>query len=217
MSPEVRARVFEPFFTTKEVGRGSGLGLSQVYGFVQQSEGHVRISSEADQGTRFEILLPASTEPVAAPEPKPTRDGAPGGSERILVAEDDPAVLRLTVDFLESLGYQVVSAATANEALAILREDRGIDLLFSDVIMPGGLSGIDLARSAQVERPDLKILLTSGFVGDTELLGATAYAILDKPYEAAVLAGRLREMLDARPAPARKRQSGSGKRSRQVA
>jgi PAS domain S-box-containing protein len=218
MSPEVRARVFEPFFTTKEVGRGSGLGLSQVYGFVQQSEGHVRISSQADVGTRFEILLPVSTEPIEAPASKPIGEDMAGGSERILVAEDDPAVLRLTVDLLEGLGYQVVSATTADEALAILRQDPEIALLFSDVVMPGGTSGIALAEAAQRERTALKVLLTSGFIGDKDLLGSTDHAILDKPYEAAVLAARLRDLLDApHQALSPRRQARGSKRANQIA
>ncbi|MDB5428422.1 MAG: sensor histidine kinase/response regulator [Phenylobacterium sp.] len=212
MTPEVCERVFEPFFTTKEIGRGSGLGLSQIYGFVQQSEGHVRIESEIGVGSRFEILLPMSSEPVQAPEPKPSIDEMVGGSERILVAEDDPAVLRMTVDLLEGLGYGVASAANAEQAMAILREDPQIDLLFSDVVMPGGTSGIALARAAQRERPELKILLTSGFIGDKGLVGGADHPILDKPYAAPVLAARLRELLDPpRRAPARRRSRGLAK------
>jgi len=209
MTPEVRERVFEPFFTTKEIGHGSGLGLSQIYGFVQQSEGHVRIDSHLGVGSRFEILLPMSAEPVQAPEPKPPLDEMVGGSERILVAEDDPAVLRMTVDLLEGLGYRVASAANADQALAILREDPEIDLLFSDVVMPGGTSGIALARTAQRERPELKILLTSGFIGDKGLMGGADHPILDKPYAAPVLAAKLRDLLDPpRRAPARRRSRG---------
>ena len=214
MSPEVRERVFEPFFTTKEVGRGSGLGLSQVYGFVQQSEGHVRLSSETMVGSRFEILLPASSAPVEAPAPKRICEDMLGGHERILVAEDDPAVLSLTVDLLQGLGYDVVSATTAAEAMTILREDPNIDLLFSDVVMPGGISGIALARAAQSEKPDLKILLTSGFVGEKALLGAADHTILNKPYEASALAANLRGLLDAKPQPQRRRRASRAGRSR---
>jgi signal transduction histidine kinase len=218
MSPEVLKRVFEPFFTTKEVGRGSGLGLSQVYGFVRQSDGQVRISSEENVGSRFEILLPQSPQPVEAPAPKPAQKEMVGGTERILVAEDDPAVLKLTVDLLEGLGYRVVSATTADEAMTILREDREIDLLFSDVVMPGGTSGIALAQTAQRERPDLKILLTSGFVGDKALLGAAEHVILDKPYAASVLAANLRKLLDGRRRPSpRKRSSRAPSRRSQPA
>jgi signal transduction histidine kinase len=201
MSREVVARVFEPFFTTKEVGRGSGLGLSQVYGFVQQSEGQVRVSSDLNAGTRFEILLPVSREPVPAAVPGPDREDIVCGGERILVAEDDPAVLRVTVDVLTGLGYSVVSATTADEALEALRKDSAIALLFSDVVMPGGMSGIELGRAAQLERPNLKVLLTSGFIGEKALLDTSSHPILDKPYAASTLAARLRDLLDPATIP----------------
>jgi CheY-like chemotaxis protein len=218
MSPEVRERVFEPFFTTKDVGRGSGLGLSQVYGFVRQSEGHVRIFSEMGAGSRFEILLPSSSGPVEVTAPPAAHKDLVGGHERVLVAEDDPAVLKLTVELLEGLGYSVVSATTAREALAMLREDAEIDLLFSDVVMPGGMNGIALANAAEAERPNLKILLTSGFVGDKALLESAKHPILDKPYTASALTARLRELLESsRRAPARRRQSRSLAKSGQRA
>jgi signal transduction histidine kinase/DNA-binding response OmpR family regulator len=218
MAPEILARVFEPFFTTKEVGRGSGLGLSQVYGFVRQSEGNVRVSSDVNAGTRFEILLPVSTDPIPATVRESVREEIVGGSERILVAEDDPAVLSLTVDVLTGLGYSVVSATTADEALDVLRGDSTIDLLFSDVVMPGGTSGIALARAAQLEKPSLKILLTSGFIGEKALLDTASHPILNKPYAASVLAARLRDLLDsASPAPTRRRNSRTPAKSRQTA
>ena len=217
MSPEVRERVFEPFFTTKDVGRGSGLGLSQVYGFVRQSEGHVRIFTEMGVGSRFEILLPSSSGPVEVAAPPAARKDLVGGPERILVAEDDAAVLKLTVELLQGLGYSVVSATTAGEALAILREDAEIDLLFSDVVMPGGMNGISLANAAQAERPNLKILLTSGFIGDKALLESAKHPILDKPYTASALTARLRELLDSpRRAPARRRQRALAKSGQRV-
>jgi signal transduction histidine kinase/DNA-binding response OmpR family regulator len=209
MSAELCERVFEPFFTTKEIGRGSGLGLSQVYGFVRQSEGHVRVSSEIGVGSRFEILLPASVRPAQVPGPKTVRDQMVGGDERILVAEDDPAVLKLTVDLLEGLGYRVVTAGAADAALEILRADPEIDLLFSDVVMPGGSSGIALAQAAQAERPNLKILLTSGFIGDKALLSETSHTILDKPYEPAVLAATLRNLLDTPGGAPLRRRAGA--------
>ena len=156
--------------------------------------------------------------PVEASAPKPAQEEMVGGTERILVAEDDPAVLKLTVDLLQGLGYQVVSAANADEAMAVLQEDREIDLLFSDVVMPGGTSGIALAEAVQRERPDLKILLTSGFVGDKALLGASEHLILDKPYPASVLAAHLRNLLDERRRPPpRKRSSRAAGGSRQTA
>jgi signal transduction histidine kinase len=206
ITPDLQARVFEPFFTTKDVGRGSGLGLSQVYGFVQQSEGQVRVVSEAGAGARFEILLPVSSEPLEPFAPEPEARDMVGGHERILVAEDDPAVLRLTVDLLQGLGYQVITATTADEAMAIVRDDPGIDLLFSDVVMPGGTSGIDLAQAAQSQRPALKVLLTSGFVGEKAMLERARHTLLDKPYEASALAAALRKLLDdGAPSRGRKR------------
>ena len=142
MSPEVRDRVFEPFFTTKEVGKGSGLGLSQVYGFVRQSEGEVQLSSTVGQGTTFTLRLPVSEEPDARTEPEAPAVTVEGGRERILVVEDDPTVLTLTLDMLSGLGYQVVTATNASDASKILAVVEGavVDLLFSDVVMLGGAS-----------------------------------------------------------------------------
>jgi len=196
MSAEVRERVFEPFFTTKEVGKGSGLGLSQVYGFVRQSDGEVRLDSEVGRGTTFQLLLPAtsaSAEPTA-PRPQPTT--VEGGVERLLLVEDDPTVLALTLDVLTGLGYQVQTATNAAEALEILQSQAEIDLLFSDIIMPGGVSGVSLARTARELRPQLKVLLTSGFIGDGQALNASDFPLLDKPYETPVLAAMLRKLLD---------------------
>ncbi|MDB5495919.1 MAG: sensor histidine kinase/response regulator [Phenylobacterium sp.] len=199
MSAEVRERVFEPFFTTKEVGKGSGLGLSQVYGFVRQSEGEVRLDTAPDQGTRFQLRLPASDAPaevVRAEEPPPE---VQGGTERILLVEDDPTVLALTLDMLIGLGYAATTATHAAEALEIIRSDAPIDLLFTDVVMPGGISGVELARTARGLRPGLPVLLTSGFMGEGAVLETAEFPLLDKPYETAALAAKLRKVLD-RPA-----------------
>jgi PAS domain S-box-containing protein len=197
MSPETRARAFEPFFTTKEVGKGSGLGLSQVYGFVNQSEGHVRVDSAVGDGTIFRLLLPTSQQPAQALNNEVSSATLEGGSEKLLVVEDDPQVLALTVDVLAGLGYRVATATHAAEAMDILNADPDIDLLFSDVVMPGGVSGVALARQAHEKRPDLRVLLTSGFVGDRGVLGAGDFPLLDKPYEAGVLAVKLRQLLTA--------------------
>jgi PAS domain S-box-containing protein len=211
MSPEVRERVFEPFFTTKEVGKGSGLGLSQVYGFARQSNGDVLLTSEPEQGASFVLKLPAC-EPVAdAAEPESRAPMAvEGGSERILLVEDDPTVLSLTSDMLAGLGYEVTTATNAAEALAVLQSDAEVDLLFSDVVMPGGVSGVSLARTARELRPKLKVLLTSGFVGEGPALATAEFPLLDKPYETHALAGRLRKLLDP-PKGGRKRR-GRGDR-----
>ena len=197
MTPEVRERVFEPFFTTKEVGRGSGLGLSQVHGFVIQSGGEIRVSSQPGAGTSFELVFPVSEPAEIEPEIFSEPASVEGGSERVLVVEDDRAVLSVTVEFLQGLGYQVVTAQTAADALAVLKADPGVDLMFSDVIMPGGMDGIGLARLAQAERPDLQVLLTSGFTGDRALATTPDYPILDKPYDNADLARKLRALLAA--------------------
>jgi CheY-like chemotaxis protein len=204
MSPEVRDRVFEPFFTTKEVGKGSGLGLSQVYGFVRQSEGEVQLHSTPGQGTTFILRLPVSDEPDARAEPETPAMMVEGGRERILVVEDDPTVLTLTLDMLSGLGYQVVTATNASDALKVLQSDAPIDLLFSDVVMPGGVSGVSLARTARELRPGLRVLLTSGYVGEGAVLETKEFPLLDKPYETRLLSAKLRKLLD-RPVTRRRR------------
>ncbi len=215
MSPEVLDRVFEPFFTTKEVGKGSGLGLSQVYGFVRQSDGEVQLHSTVGQGTTFCLRLPVSDEPDARAEPEAAPATVEGGRERILVVEDDPTVLTLTLDMLSGLGYQVVTATNANEALEVIQSDAPIDLLFSDVVMPGGVSGVSLARTARELRPGLRVLLTSGYVGEGAVLETKEFPLLDKPYETRLLSAKLRTLLDhpvtrsRRPRGSRPRQTSA--------
>ncbi len=205
MPRDVCERVFEPFFTTKEVGKGSGLGLSQVYGFVKQSEGEVRVESAPGEGTTFQLRLPASSN---APESVRPEDRAPtieGGHEKILLVEDDPTVLALTLDMLTSLGYTVATATNAAEALDVIHSAADIDLLFTDVVMPGGVSGVTLARTAREIRPHLRVLLTSGFVGEGAVIENAEFPLLDKPYETALLAAKLRKLLDAKPAARRRK------------
>jgi CheY-like chemotaxis protein len=202
MSPEVRERVFEPFFTTKDVGKGSGLGLSQVYGFVRQSEGEVQLDSSVDQGSTFRLRLPYSREPAQQVDGEAAEAAVIGGSEKILLVEDDPTVLSLTFDLLTGLGYQVTGAANAAEALTILQTPAPFDLLFTDVVMPGGVSGVSLARSAREQRPGLAVLLTSGFIGEGAVTEEVGFPLLDKPYETAVVAAKVRQLLDARGVPA---------------
>jgi CheY-like chemotaxis protein len=208
MSPEVRERVFEPFFTTKEVGKGSGLGLSQVYGFVRQSDGDIDLKSEPGQGTTFTLRLRASAQPAEVADKAPAAT-IEGGDEHILLVEDDTTVLSLTTDMLTGLGYHVMTATNAAEAIAIVQSDARIDLLFSDVVMPGGVSGVTLGRTAREHRPDLRVLLTSGYIGDGPALHTDEFPLLDKPYATGALAGRLRKLLDA-PKPRRRRGRGSG-------
>jgi signal transduction histidine kinase len=216
MSPEVRERVFEPFFTTKEVGKGSGLGLSQVYGFVRQSEGEVLLHSTPGQGTTFALRLPVSQAPPQQTEPAEPPVAVEGGHERVLLVEDDPTVLTLTYDMLTGLGYEVSTATNAAEALQVIQSEAEIDILFSDVVMPGGLSGVSLARTARELRPGLRVLLTSGYVGEGAVLETAEFPLLDKPYETRQLAAKLRKLLD-RPVSRRRRSRNSRQGSAKAA
>ncbi|MGE0718857.1 MAG: PAS domain S-box protein [Alphaproteobacteria bacterium] len=201
MQPEVAARAFEPFFTTKEVGKGSGLGLSMVYGFVKQSNGHVTIYSEVGLGTTVRLYLPAAEGSVGAatlaPSPPPPTS-RPG--ETVMVVEDDAFVRAYAVSCLASLGYAVLTAVDGSEALAALAAGAAPDVLFTDVVMPGGVNGWDLAEQARAARPGLRVLLTSGYALETLAVRGRMPAgtvILNKPYRRAELGRRLREMLDA--------------------
>jgi CheY-like chemotaxis protein len=198
MPPAVLARAFEPFFTTKEVGRGTGLGLSMVYGFAKQSGGHVKIYSEVDHGTIVKLYLPRSdpTGTIAASAVPDTAE--PRGSERILLVEDDELVRRHAEGQLAALGYSVTAAASGPQALELLRGGAAIDLLFSDVVMPGGLNGRELAEAARRLRPGLPVLYTSGYTEDAIIhqgrldLGVH---LLNKPYRRDELAAKLRQVL----------------------
>jgi signal transduction histidine kinase len=205
MAPELVERIFEPFFTTKEVGKGSGLGLSQVYGFVRQSGGHVRVSSRQGEGSSFRLYLPATDAPAEARSSAPPPLDQLRGSERVLVVEDDAQVLAMSMEMLENLGYQVTTAVDAPSALAVLQQGEPVDLILSDVVMPGGINGLELARAAQAMRPEIVVLLTSGYVGEAARLREAEYPLIDKPFDPAQLAAKLRELLDARPAPRRPR------------
>jgi PAS domain S-box-containing protein len=200
MSSDVRERVFEPFFTTKEVGKGSGLGLSQVYGFVRQSEGEVQLDSTVGRGSTFRLRLPYSDERAQEIRAERPQVEIVGGDEKVLLVEDDLTVLSLTFDLLTGLGYQVTCATNAAEALEILQTPTQFDLLFTDVVMPGGVSGVSLARTAVEQRPGLAVLLSSGFVGEGAVVGDVEFPLLDKPYETSVMAAKVRKLLDARTA-----------------
>ena len=202
MTAAVRARAFEPFFTTKEIGKGSGLGLSQVYGFVGQSGGHVAIDSEAGSGTTVTLYLPAVRLPAEA-RPADAAAAQPGAAkQRVLVVEDNFDVLDVTVETLRGMGYDVATAADAPTAIAILRREENIDILFSDIVMPRGMNGIELARTALRLRPHLRVLLASGYplraLSGAERRGAGGeFAFLSKPYRAAELARALRALQPA--------------------
>jgi CheY-like chemotaxis protein len=194
MPPEVAARIFEPFYTTKEVGQGTGLGLSQVYGFVTQSGGEVTVESQPGRGALFTLRLPLSQEPATEVAAEPVA-GWTRGSERLLVVEDNAEVLKLCVELLESMGYVCDTATNGPEALVKLQTAGPYDLLFSDVVMPGAMTGIQLARIATRDHPGLKVLLTSGYVGENALHAAHEFEVIDKPYQEGVLAHRLQAIL----------------------
>jgi PAS domain S-box-containing protein len=186
MTPEVRQRAFEPFFTTKETGKGSGLGLSMVYGFVKQSGGYVHLYSEVGLGTTVRIYLPSLDSPPAA-----TRDAAKtvpasqAGRRTVLIVEDDPRVRRVSVRRLKELGHEVLQADNGAAALDVLGRQPHIDVVFSDVVMPGGMTGVDLAREVRRRWPGIKILLTSGFADPAAIkegMEGTADAWLSKPH-----------------------------------
>ncbi|MGJ4889723.1 CHASE3 domain-containing protein [Bradyrhizobium sp. HKCCYLS3077] len=197
MSPEVRDRAFEPFFTTKGAGKGSGLGLSMVYGFVKQSGGHIKIYSEEGRGTTIRLYIPAPPEQVvtpAAPELPPPR-----GEETIFIVEDDLLVQDFVVSQLQSLGYKTVTASTGVEALAKIEAGQSFDLLFTDVIMPGGVNGKELAEEALRQRPGTKVLYTSGYTDNAMIehgrIDQTAL-LLTKPYRKSELAQMVRLALN---------------------
>ncbi len=206
MAPEVRAQAFDPFFTTKEFGKGSGLGLSMVYGFVKQSNGHITLYSEPGLGTTVRIYLPAEPEAAGAWRDYGQAPGAAiaGGNETILVVEDDAFVRAHAIASLRSLGYRVVPATNGTEALAKLQNGETIDLLFTDIVMPGGMNGWELAARAQRLRPGLRMLLTSGYALETLAArghGHPEMPMLSKPYRKSALARRVREALAAPAAP----------------
>ena len=204
MGPEILERIFEPFFTTKEIGKGSGLGLSQVYGFVRQSDGHVRVSSRLEDGASFKLYLPSTEEVAEVTETRPPSLKRLRGSERVLIVEDDASVLAMTLEMLETLGYHVESAMDATSALALLEQGMEVDLILTDVVMPGGVNGVELARAARELRPDVAILLTSGYVSEAARFRDSEFALIDKPFDPAELAAKLREQLRARSSARRR-------------
>ena len=199
MSEEVQAKVFEPFFTTKEVGKGTGLGLSMVYGFAHQSGGEIRIASTKWEGTTVEILLPI-WEPQNQSKALSERTVSLfGGEESILVVEDDPCVREFACSVLDSLGYNILEADNAVSALNMVEEGLQVDLLFSDVIMPGGLSGRDLATKVHVRSPKTKILLSTGYAEELNEIDSAvlkSMSLLTKPYGQNSLAEAVRRTLD---------------------
>ena len=202
MPKAVLTRAFEPFFTTKPVGKGSGLGLSMVYGFIKQTGGEAKIRSTPGKGTTVDLFFPSLAQGTAA-TPLPSRPGrGQGGSEHIMVVEDDPFVRQNLTAQLRALGYHVTTAEGAAEALARWPQD--VDLLFTDVVMPGGMNGRDLATRALALRPSLRVLFTSGYSRDallTEGRLPPGVQLLGKPYRRHELAAKVREVLDTAPVP----------------
>jgi CheY-like chemotaxis protein len=196
MDQTTLARAFEPFFTTKDVGKGSGLGLSQVYGFVKQSGGHVQLASEPGVGTTVRLYLPRARTGAAAEASRSSEAPAAGGSETILVVEDDVDVRAVVAETLRTLGYRVITAPDGAAAMAVLKSDEKVDLVFSDIVMPDGLSGDDLGRWVATERRGVRVLLTSGYPDVTLEQSAEGFTLLQKPYQKEDLARSIREVLD---------------------
>ena len=197
MPPEVLERALEPFFTTKEVGKGSGLGLSMVYGFIKQSGGHIEIDSAPGRGTRVDLYL-RETEPEEMAEAPKSEATALGRAEIILVVEDNPELREVTVSLLEELGYRSIAAPNGPAALAVLESKQNIDLLFTDIVMPSGMTGIELARKALSLRPGIKLLFATGHADGVDPTGvATEMSgeVLTKPYRKNDLARAVRDAL----------------------
>ena len=198
IEPAVQSRIFEPFFTTKKAGKGTGLGLATVFGIVQQHEGWIELESTLGQGSTFRVTLPASTQ--ASPPAELPQSTPAGGQESILVVEDDTTIRLLCVRVLRRLGYHVSEASQGNEALEIWQQHQGaFDLLLTDMIMPGGLSGLDVAGRLRSEKPGLKVLIMSGYSLELNQLGnidTSRITYLAKPFTPASLAQSVRLALN---------------------
>lgn len=199
ISADALARVFEPYFSTKDAGRGTGLGLSTIYYFAKQSGGHVTIDSSEGKGTCVSLYLPRTTDTVLKVDRLQPGGSPPSSGECVLVVEDNPDVRDITVKRLDLLGYNVLTAENGSIAMDVLQRAPEVQLVLSDVVMPGGVSGFDLARWVRVHRPNVRILLTSGFTGeaflDTEHAEELEFSLLRKPYALPELARAVREAL----------------------
>ena len=196
MAPEVIERVFEPFFTTKPVGKGTGLGLSQVYGFARQSGGGVRVTSRVGHGTEVRLYLPPlDSAEKAEPAMAPVELRTMAAGRRLLLVEDDAGVAAVAQELLEGLGLEVRSAENAPQALELLREER-FDIMLTDVVMPGGMTGIELARESARAWPEMRIVLTSGYAGDDvdAALADAPWPFVRKPYSGEQLAAVLGDL-----------------------
>jgi CheY-like chemotaxis protein len=201
MDADTMSRIFEPFFTTKEVGKGTGLGLATVYGIVKQHEGWIEVSSELGVGSTFTVYFPARSEPVSPRHTDSTPDTqVSGGHENILVVEDEPVLRDLAQVILRDCGYQVFEARSGVEALEVWKRQRGnIDLVVTDVVMPEGMSGMELAQKLLPVQPNLKIIFASGYSMDeldTDFIRQGHAVFLQKPYTHMTLAKAVRDCLD---------------------
>jgi CheY-like chemotaxis protein len=200
MSADVIERATEPFFTTKPASAGSGLGLSMVYGFVRQSRGHLTIDSEVGVGTTVRLYLPRAEDTVASVNTRPDEEKPSlGGNEAILLVDDNLSLLGVTQRRLTALGYRVSVAGSGPEALSILQSSAAFDLLFTDVVMPEGMSGYDLADAARARYPGLRLLFTTGYAGEHVETGGGTHRqrrVLRKPYRLRDLAKTVRAALD---------------------
>jgi PAS domain S-box-containing protein len=199
MPPEILGRVMEPFFTTKGEGKGTGLGLAMVYGFAKQSGGSVKIYSEVGHGTTVRMLFPASDQKIEDERKASQRAADRHGTETILVVDDRPDVAATAGTILEDFGYKVVIAESPRAAIEVLDDEGRIDLLFTDLIMPGGMNGVMLARAARERQPKIKILLTTGYAEaslERTDAGGIEFEVINKPYKRLELARRVRRVID---------------------
>jgi len=202
IAPEHLPHIFEPFFTTKDVGKGSGLGLATIYGIAQQHGGWIEVDSQVQQGTTFRAFFPQVSAAVAEAPPTAVVAPTPRGHETILVVEDEDGVRALVLKLLENLGYRLLQAQSGPRAIDVWREHGStIDLLITDIVMPGGMNGLELAEFLRRTRPSLKVIFTSGYLGDVsrdDFPAREADAYLAKPFSLPELARVVRRTLDAR-------------------
>ena len=200
MDKDVLDHLFEPFFTTKEEGKGTGLGLATVYRIVKHHQGWIEVESEIGRGSTFQVYIPAGAKPMNAPVDAEHEDAIRGGSETILIVEDSLAMRRVASLCLRKLGYAVLEAGDALEALSIWQQHRDkIDLLFTDMVMPGDMNGLDLATRLKEEKNSLVTIISSGYsanLADAPLIDEQAICFLEKPYSGGALAKRVRRCLD---------------------
>jgi CheY-like chemotaxis protein len=200
ITADVLPKIFEPFFTTKGLGKGTGLGLAQVYGFAKQSGGAVVATSAVGSGTTITIYLPRRHAALVTTTEAPSTQPMVPGQGTVLVVEDNPEVANVTTSLVEQLGYQSLRAENASDALNRLQRDEKVDLVLSDIVMPGGMNGIALAQEIGRRYPNVPVLLTSGY-SDLAQTAESKFPILRKPFQLPALEKSIREALETRPAP----------------